>query len=178
MYILGIDMSLTSPGLALYNTETNNWQLRCFANRNREECLVSGPLVIWNRPKAFDTDIERYIHIIDQIVAYVKDIPVEHIVLEGYAYAANGAHSAKLHEITGILKYVLTQHFPLAKWTIFPPTSWRKIVHGNGHASKQMAIDRVKTSIMDVAEVLGITNGSPLTDICDAVCLVYAVLEQ
>jgi Holliday junction resolvasome RuvABC endonuclease subunit len=176
MYILGIDMSLTSPGIALYNEETAEWQLRCFANRNREENIVYGPLVVWNRLQSSSVDIERYIHIIDQIMSYVKDKNITRIVLEGYAYAANSAHSAKLHEITGILKYTLTRHFPLAKWTIFAPTSWRKIVHGNGHASKQSAIDHVQASVADIPAALGISSGSPLTDICDAVCLVYAIL--
>ena len=94
------------------------------------------------------------------------------IVLEGYAFSQSSAHSVKLHELTGIIKYELQTRYPHAPQTIYPPTVWRKYVHGNGHATKEDAIQYVDTRILPGLQL----SINPLTDICDAACLVHAHL--
>jgi Holliday junction resolvasome RuvABC endonuclease subunit len=176
MIVLGLDLSLRSPGIALYDTLTQEWKLRCFANLKREEQLVieEKQLQVWNRMDT-GSDVERYSMILVKITDFLKGVDVTDIVIEGYAFSKASAHSVKLHELCGIIKHWLHVTYPRATLTIYPPTMWRKRLHHNGHASKEDAVHYVETHVLPTIRSIFPNVSSPLTDICDAICLVAAL---
>ena len=178
MLILGLDLSLRSPGIALYDTAKKEWKLRCFANLKREEGVQIGEkLVVWNRIGGDGSDHGRYNIILSHIQSFLNGVEVTDIVIEGYAFSKSSAHSVKLHELSGIIKHWLHNTYPCATFTIYPPTKWRKLLHANGHATKDDAVLYVEKEVLPTVRQALQSVSSPLTDICDAACLIAAYLQ-
>jgi hypothetical protein len=146
--VLGLDVSLCSPGGALYITNSNTWLLFCFAQTKRETQLgeewgkktttttttrkiVASPtasIFIFPRIQKEASDMERYRQITNTITSWLKTVLHDHAVtatlrtvVEAYAFVPRriAGHSYKLREITGILKFMLLKEItPMCRVTI------------------------------------------------------------
>jgi Holliday junction resolvasome RuvABC endonuclease subunit len=193
MIYIGCDVSVQSPGFAVFDTTTKIWSLYCFAQRKREIGLTfqsaSTTITVW--PDSLDcknhnSDIDRYVIIINRLSEVVERHRCEnekvHMLIEDYAYCtSDSAHSTKLHEISGIIKYTFRNEYVK---TIAIGT-WKKAATGNGRASKQDAVDTIlqRGPKVDVHEVFGMpkkidkTPATPIQDLADAACIVLAVVS-
>ncbi len=184
--IVGLDMSLTSAGIAIFYQATKKWQLYAFAQRKREIGLTKKintncTLTLFNEiPSAADAcDAFRYKFVIDHII---KVIPLHSIVLiEAYAYPnkAIAGSNFKLHELGGVLKVELLKK-NITDVSSIVNTSWKKLTLGNGNATKLDVVNhcQINEPNINILEVLNLqlTKNNevpcPAQDIADAICIV------
>lgn len=143
---VGIDLSLTSPGLAIHLQESNEWFTYFYAQRKREQhkqfdhskfhAIAFEECDLQNKKELMD----RYTTIATDIVEAIKrhnntQVGPPKIRMEGYAFEAQSSSVSKLHELGGILKYKL--HEAGFEWEEVPPTRLKKWFTGSGLAKKE-----------------------------------------
>jgi hypothetical protein len=198
MILISCDVSLRSPAFVVHSTEMQSWRAFVWPQRKKDTRVSSNPNIVvfatkLTSAKDESADVLRYNEIASVfthvILAYCKELqqasaePI-HVVFEGYAYGSQSAHTAKLHEITGILKY-LARAYPQI---IIAASSWKKTTLGSGRAAKNDGLQHIKThgpkwdlcAEFDMPELtldeikINKDPKTPLQDISDAVCLTLA----
>jgi len=190
---IGLDLSLVSTGISVYETSSNRYTLYGFAQRVREygfkyhkgtTSIILLPPVP-NSPTT--TNEERYEHIrhhiVDTIMFPFTDVTDVVVGIEGYAFGASSGSSYKLQELGGVIKHSIWTHYPQWEQTIIPPTRWKKTIIGNGRATKVDVIDYVSTHgpqvpLMDLLGLVVSKNGDipcPAQDLADAVCIALSI---
>jgi hypothetical protein len=145
--LVGLDVSLTSPALAIRNNE-GHWDLVCFAQRQRDfhvefdhnnvHLTVLPPI-----PSSTQADdLLRYKHVCQHFIDFMVKKGVDgttKIFLENYAYADPriSGNSYKLHEVTGILKYAMRETLFVTHINTIAISSWKKKIIGKGNAKKR-----------------------------------------
>ena len=180
MIIAGIDYSLTSPSICVFNSEETFTFKRCSfyflsdIKKNQAMFLsnIHGqPFTDWN------TDFSRYENISDWAMEYL--IGCEQIAIEGYAYGAKGKvfHIA---ENTGVLKYRLHQTgIPLE---VIPPSAIKKQSAGKGNANKEEmynAFTKETGVFLQMVISPGKKDiGNPVSDIVDSYFICKALYNK
>ena len=187
--LVGVDLSLTSPGVAIHDTTTDTWLLYGFAQRKREQGIRKhqGKTTLCLLPRIPNSDTtneERYEHIrshvMETILLPYRAEPQVVVGIENYAFAAQSGHSYKLQELGGILKHSLWKTYPGWHQEAIPPAQWKKQVIGNGRATKKDALLHVGQygPCISLLCELGLsmsTTGEvpcPAQDLADAACIV------
>jgi len=191
MLHVGIDLSLTSPGLVVRTSDDN---LFAYFYPNRKKDIDRNILISTSdnttifHLQAFSTDLrrvpsllERYHIIATDLVNTICKHSMHHtatlIRMEGYAFDAKSSSVSKLHELGGIVKYQLY----LQKFTVeeIAPTKLKKWFTGHGRATKEdMYMHAIKGCFPELINTFemqackGIPN--PVQDIVDA----YALVES
>jgi Holliday junction resolvasome RuvABC endonuclease subunit len=174
---VGIDLSLTSPGMAIRTGD--QWFVYGFAQLKRQLGLAySG--TNWSAsvlpPIPPGTNVERYTYIVNALVELVqKHGKVGCVTMEMYAFGCQSAHTYKLQELGGIVQFVFAQNGYSVK--MVPIGTWKKSFTGNGHADKRLVFQTVVDKLFPIHEAFPQSSTikvipSPLQDMCDAVGLV------
>jgi Holliday junction resolvasome RuvABC endonuclease subunit len=203
--LVALDLSLTSPGIAIVRDATSElqWALGCFAQRVREVKSMLGTnrvnntvtLTVMSMIPASHcaSDLERYKHIIDGICNMIDD-SIRHrpaksinVVIEGYAFMSGPAagSSYKLHELGGIVKHTLCTNYVGVSINSLGPSQWRKLALGSGRADKRDIIEHVHrcAPFVDLLSVFGFPPSTsrvipnPVQDVADAMGLALAHLR-
>ena len=163
-YIVGLDMSLQSPGICILNRELNFWNLYAFAQRKKTEIgfnkkiahnahLTLFPCI----PEAtIHSDAFRYKFIVDHISKIIPNDKNMFVMMEAYAFVNNCAGSNyKLHELGGVLKVELLKK-NITEIHQIVNSSWKKISVGKGNCSKNETVESVKISepFIDLMKIL------------------------
>ena len=117
MRILGLDLSLTSPGLAV---------------------IEDGNLVFADTIKvpAKLREAARLVHIEKAVVlALIEPYKADMAAIEGYSFGAKNAREA-LGELGGVVRRSL--YLLGVPYVVIPPTTWRKTLTGRGNLKKDM----------------------------------------
>ena len=193
---VGLDLSLTSPGVAIYDTGSASWTLYGFVQRVREQGLTrySGTTTIRlvpRIPSAASSNEERYEHIrhyiVDVMLAPFHADPCVVVGIECYAFGAKNAGSSyKLQELGGIVKHSLWKTYPAWRQEIITPGQWKKHTIGSGRATKADALKHVRNHGPNVCLLpeLGLELTStgdvpcPAQDLADAACIVLSLLKK
>lgn len=195
MIVVGIDLSVRSPGVAVLDTCRDSWALYGFAQCQQHRDLVHETgharielLPMIPGPEA--SDQARYAHITDHIVGIVSRHHSDHsdlvVALEHYAFSASSASSYKLQELGGIVKQAIWGRFRHSRQLTVPPSRWKKRVLGQGRATKHDALVFLKTNGPGVC-LLTCThsqlrkNGDvpcPAQDLADAACIAMSVVTD
>ena len=194
----GMDLSVNSPAVCVVVEEQGQrtWHVACFACRKNDHkaplrsignaCLHVLPRV----PDSSHPDMVRYKHIVDQITRFMEDKGVDSstdIVCENYAYKPNdqAAHSDKLHEVSGILRYTVHEKWPSKVVRRIGIGTWKKLVVGTGNASKLDVVNHVNTLLgTDLMDAFGLKltkDGSvpcPVQDFADSLCVAASALPD
>lgn len=194
---VGIDMSLTSPGMCIYNKQQKTFYMYYFAQRKRDvphpnkslspHCFICCLPPI---PKANNaTNVMRYTFICESLVQQIiSDTVVDSVIIEDYAYScsSSSAHAFKLHELGGVFKYLC--HKNNIKVETINISTWKKRAIGHGRASKYDTLQHVHKKLgVDLLvasqcklkvnkETKEITVPNPAQDMADAVGIVLAAL--
>ena len=181
MIIVGIDYSLTSPALCLFDTAAGDFcfsNTKCYflASKKMHECYDDGVISAENYPKCWTTDEARFSSIAywaEQIIyrslgsRLVDELSVW---IEGYSYGSSGKvfHIA---ENTGILKHRL--YMGGIGYESVPPTSVKKFATGKGNSNKDMMYaafceETPETDLMSDLSPKAKAVNSPVSDIVDA----------
>lgn len=108
--ILALDMSLTACGWCL----------------NRESGVIKSRLKGWERVAEITSEI------------YARAFGVDVVVIEGYAYAAQGRGVSALFELGGIVRFWLWQQHTTT--VEISPATLKKYATGRGNASKDQVL--------------------------------------
>jgi Holliday junction resolvasome RuvABC endonuclease subunit len=173
MVIAGIDYSLTSPAICVFDDIDGTMPFRF------ENCTVYFLTAIQKHQKMYNgniigegmfshnTDCQRYHSISDWAIEVCSGI--DEVALEGYAFGAKGK-VFNIAENTGILKYRLFElGIPIE---VIPPSVIKKFATGKGNSNK----DAMHESFLDETEIDLITTmtpsrkkvANPVSDVVDA----------
>ena len=170
----GIDYSLTSPAICVYDTKDgdfcfDNVQAYFRSNLKRFELFEEGNLHGENH-ESWDSDMDRF----DDIAEWAMDIMGEYKVktafLEGYSFGSTG-RVFNIAENTAILKYNMWHNY--IDCEIIAPTTVKKFATGSGNANKEKMHDSFveENPRRDIKSVLIPRSSniiSPLNDVVDA----------
>lgn len=187
---VGIDLSLKSTGLAIYDGDT--WILCGFAQRVRESNLVVQKdgvniRILPGIPPPPASNEARYEHVrrhlMDILSMYATCTDVV-VGIEGYAFNASASGSAyKLQELGGIIKHTIHVTYPTWEMVVVPPGKWKRQTIGNGHATKADAVRHISHHgpCVSILQELGLRGGTtdevpcPAQDIADATCIAMSL---
>ncbi len=188
MYIVGLDLSLRSPGFAVYNLESDQWDLYGFKQNQKSVEGLSGsdkcnlcllPLI---PSKCEDTVVYNHIlyylklHILDRL----KDQSVLFII-EGYAFSKQHNAGYKLQELGGVIKSAIFNGG--FQQRVLPPTYWKKLLTGKGNCTKLEVFQHLHSPTSSSPSLIDLFNldvnrtttiPHPIEDIADAVGLILA----
>ena len=170
----GIDYSLTSPAVCVYDTGDGDF---CFdnvsayfrSNLKRFGAFKEGNLHGENHG-AWKTDIERFDDIANWAMNILVEYKAEKVILEGYAFAATG-RVFNIAENTAILKYNMWDNY--IDFEVVAPTTVKKFATGSGNASKEKMYESFvqENPRRDIKSLLIPRSDniiSPLNDVVDA----------
>ena len=170
----GIDYSLTSPAICVYDTKDGDF---CFdnvdaffrSNLKRFELFNEGNLHGENHG-SWNTDMERFDDIANWSMEIITENQVEKVFLEGYAYAATG-RVFNIAENTAILKYNLWNDY--IDYDVIAPTTIKKFATGSGGANKEKMYisfceENPKRDMRAALTPRSTNTISPLNDVVDA----------
>jgi hypothetical protein len=193
MILIGLDISLRSPGFAIFDQTLDTWKLFGFAQRkdqinfrwsNADKTISIQLLPVI--PKGL-TDWATYQfimkHIEYNVLSSVNTSSHIQPIMEGYAYVRPGiaGHSYKLHELGGIVKHYFYTTYQVDT-IVIPPTRWKKVCLENGNASKLDTVLSLKQyypqiDLLNIFQITSVKNDNvvhPIQDLADAVCLILA----
>ena len=198
MIFCAIDLSITSPGIAIHGI--NNKILLLSHSEHIKQHIVKFNNVIDIRLiantykhkhtkeayfKRIKYNAEMIVGIINDIIKDNKDV---HFYIEGYSFSARGM-IFDIAELTGIVKYLLEQQYNI-NINIVEPSVIKKFATGKGNASKQQMRDAIK-NVPEVFELYqqiapllqgrskkNFTSESPLADLTDAYYLLQYALSR
>jgi len=176
MKIIGIDYSLTSPAITIYNGN-DKWNYNfgtcthfCLANNERQRSkwaeIRSVKTEIY---PVWDNDLQRYHGLANWVInccitAISPERPKAYI--EDYAYAATG-RVFHIAENMAILKDTLTKWG--IKYEMIAPTVIKKYATGKGNANKEKMYDAFTDETnRKLLDEFGIKLNNPITDIVDS----------
>ncbi len=115
--VVGLDLSLTSTGIALPK-ETK---------------------VISTKTK----DVSRLIVLRNEIISAIEEAEVDNplVAIEGYSFGARNSQAHSLGELGGVVKVAVSEKgWP---WVLIPPTVRAKFATGRGNASKSEVVSAI-----------------------------------
>jgi hypothetical protein len=179
--IAGIDYSLTSPAVCVWEAKQNDelfdfdtCDLYYLEHLQRWKSAGRAPAGFLNLHAAdypeWDTEEQRHDLLTDWTMSIIQGCEV---FIEGYAFATSGkSHVRSVAENTGLLKhkmYKANQSF-----TSIPPTVIKKYATGKGNANKEVMYEAFSAELLtptDLQERLRPNSkklSNPVTDLVDA----------
>ena len=172
--IAGIDFSLTSTGITIYNNGYKFYavskgfpkKFETFINSCLTDCIVLPNI---------DKDFSYSIYWVENIINILKTNNVKSVILEGYSYGSSSAVFTKIAEVTGLLKYMLTVNN--IKFTTVQPTTVKKLA-GNGRYNKKQMFQAFLNNVLNDDELINTqfykevkdknSNVKPIEDVIDS----------
>jgi Holliday junction resolvasome RuvABC endonuclease subunit len=180
----GIDYSLTSPSICIYEGEVNEFDFnKCkiyflsntkkFSTYNYKN--IDGQENLSN----FSSPEERYDFISDWAMDIIISHEVEKVAIEDYSYGSTGKvfHIA---ENAGLLKWKLWQSE--IEYVLVAPTHIKKFATGKGNAKKEMMYESFLTetqrNLQLELEIKSEKIGNPVSDIVDSYYICKYLLDN
>jgi Holliday junction resolvasome RuvABC endonuclease subunit len=178
MIIAGIDYSMISPAISIYDDSkpfhVDNVKIYYYTSIKR--CIVNGPIFYGTHYKdgSWDSNEERFLKIALWAMGCIRENKVTDAFIEGYSYGSKGP-VFHIGENTGYLKSMLWSD-GISIGTI-APTDVKKSFSGKGTARKnEMEAQFVEETGINVRSVLNMSEKAenPSSDVVDS----YAVLKS
>jgi len=174
MIFAGIDYSLTSPAVTIYDDSKPFVWDNChsyFLSDLKKTHGVHGNVVGTPMP-LYNSDQERYQGIAEWVLDILRSHCVDHVFIEDYSYGSTG-RVFHIAENAGVLKQLLwSSNY---KFQTIAPTVIKKHATGKGNASKEaMGEAFIQETIIDLRPVLNLTEkqSNPISDIIDSFYIV------
>lgn len=175
--LVGIDYSITSPAICLYDEKRDFCFENCsfyFLTNTKKYATKIAPNINGENFDEYAHDTERF----DTISEWATNLCIGagDVAIEGYAYAAHGK-IFNLAENCGILKYKL--HKLAVPVTVVEPSRVKKLATGKGNADKQAMYEAFRTEtgkdLVQIFEQKSLSN--PVTDIIDSYYILKALVN-
>lgn len=128
MNIAAIDLSLSSPGIAVAVKNNDLLKKPILYHNSMQTKKLNGP--------------ERWHCILKFIMSILEEYNVREVYIEGYAYGLHSASSQVLAEMNGILRWELFKKS--IHWCLVAPMIIKKHISGKGNADKEHVLECVK----------------------------------
>lgn len=168
MKLAGIDYSMTSPSICVF--DGNTWDVKhCKLHYmvKSDKKLYSKGILVGSLYPTYENDQDRYQKLGDWSMKAIGD--VDTLAIEGYAFGAVG-RVFQIAENTGVLKQRMWQ--ARKNYTAFAPSEIKKFATGKGNADKQKMFDafyeETKIDMFDLLSISNRKNWNPVSDIIDA----------
>ncbi len=162
----GIDYSLTSPGITVFEGDKFSYGACKFYSLSDHKISLKNKQYHFSLHSPWDINEERYDNISAWAFGIVKDC--DYIGIEGYSMGSRGK-TFNLGENTGLLKWKLWKNGN--KVQVYPPTTIKKFAFGKGTAKKEQMhqawLDETGVDLKDLLQPNRLL-GSPTTDIVDS----------
>lgn len=177
MKVCGIDYSMTSPAMCVYDTETNQLSFYYMTTTKSREHIAIGLIGQYHdydnnvttdiRDKKVGSSITRFSTIADFFLGIIREQGIDMVYLEGYSLGSKGKVFS-IAENTAILKYRLWRQGVQVR--IFAPTTIKKYATGKGNANKELMKESFEqhTEVAQILSPLSQYKDSPYTDCVDA----------
>lgn len=173
MILMGIDYSLTSPALCVYDdNDTKKWDYnmcKFYYLSNMLKILVVNKRYDGRMYPSYIKDEDRYDKLSEWVLDIAKKNKVEKIYIEGYAYNATGK-VFNIAENTGCLKQKIFK--AKIDFEVFAPKDIKKMATGNGNANKEKMYESfINETNIDIRKDINITamkQWNPISDIVDS----------
>lgn len=195
MALLGLDLSITSPGIVVCD-EKNCIMIAYFYPLRKRDIGFNKilPFKYKNIPWQFQivallednlkakSMMERYDIILFDILKIIDRYHIKEVFIEGYSYNSVSSSVSKLYEIGGIVRYTLWKR--KISYHEFAPTSIKKIFTGSGCADKRQMYQTFvsKRNFPDLLLIFNLEKckdiAHPVQDIVDAVALICCKIEK
>jgi Holliday junction resolvasome RuvABC endonuclease subunit len=170
----GIDYSLTSPSICIYNGDENKFNFdKCnifFLSKTKKYSNYSHKNIDGQENYSdFSCPEQRYDFISDWAMDILISNDIQKITLEDYSYGSTGKvfHIA---ENTGLLKWKLWQSE--IKIEVVAPTAVKKFASGKGNADKERMyesfLEETSRNLNEELESKSKKIGNPISDIVDS----------
>lgn len=143
--IIGIDYSLTSPGICFFEGTDFSFQNCNFAGISSKKKFADG--VFWNDqiqlfsypPYDADNQIERFDKISEMFIGMIEKFDPDFVCIEGLSMGSKSGKILDIAENAGIMKYKLYK----SGYTVYkvPPTTIKKFATGKGNSKKEAIYD-------------------------------------
>ena len=170
-YILGVDYSLTSPGVCLYDTHLKSFKLFFVSDKKKLLNLACGHSIVTGfEYPLYRNDLERYINLSNWVMSLIPDTSNVHVIIEGYSYGSTSARLFQIAENAGCLK--LQFHNKNIPFTVVPPTTIKKLATGKGNSKKEPVyeafVEKTGIDLKSLFETKAATISSPISDLSDS----------
>lgn len=165
----GLDWSMSSPGLAIGNTNFD--EIQFFGIRKKKKQASSSKQIILLEEPLYSCNEERYYKLADMYLKKLQAHNVDKVFIEGYAYGATG-NTFNIGECTGIIKHLMWTNG--IEFEPLVPGVVKKFATGKGNANKTLMWEcflldtdfRMDHMIDD--DIKGDKIPSPVNDMVDA----------
>lgn len=175
----GLDWSMSSPGLAIGNTNFD--EIQFFGIRKKKKQASSSKQIILLEEPLYSCNAERFYKLAELYVKILLAHGVTEVFIEGYAYGATG-NVFDIGECTGMVKYLMWAND--IKFTPIVPGVVKKFATGKGNSNKTKMWEAFSTTTnyqMDKFiddEVKGDKIPSPVNDMVDAYWLLQTGINM
>lgn len=173
--IAGIDYSMTSPAICIYDERKGppcKSNLLFFFLNDKKKYDKSFGIITGMKMPYYETQMERFDLVSEWAMTIMDRFKPSKVFIEGYSMGSKG-RVFHIAENGGILKHKLWK----AGYDVsddLPPTSVKKLFAGKGNAKKEEMHDAMVEQLgINVAEALdGNASTSPVNDVVDAFAMV------
>lgn len=172
MILAGIDYSMSSPAICIYNTDVSLTFMNCsfFVYSSAKKYPVLPNIKVTSQ-RMFTTQEHRF----DQISDWALEclVGVTKVAIEGYSYGSKSNRLFDIGENGGLLKHKLWKaNLP---FDLYAPGEIKKFYSGKGNANKDLMYEKFK-------EFEGINLGdksdSPVSDIVDSYAIARLLFSK
>jgi Holliday junction resolvasome RuvABC endonuclease subunit len=170
MAIAGIDLSLTSPALCVFNGSEEYSIQHCTFHYMADNAkrLINNDQFRGVMYPTYNSQVERYENISMWLIKCLMEYRIEKVFIEDYSYGSTG-RVFHIAENTGILKYLLFKYH--YQYETIPPTVIKKIATGKGNANKElMQTAFIQENNLDIKSLFSLSEKqwNPSSDIIDS----------
>mgnify|MGYP003344869967 FL=1 len=178
MIYAGIDYSLTSPSICVYNNvDEFSFSACTFYVLNDRKCHTL-PNIKIKEHSNYDSSNRRYENISDYFLPILSCC--DSIMIEDYSMGSKGKvfHIAENTEVLQFKLYKMNKNYDKV-----PPTTLKKWASGKGNATKEIMYKSfISSENIDLIDLLGFSKknklSSPITDIVDSFFLCKYAIEK
>ena len=175
MFLAGIDYSMNSPGICIYDTNKELVFKNCdfFVYSNTKVRLENFKNILITPQKEFSCSEERFSLISDYVCEILLKYKIKCVGLEGYSYGSKSNRLFDIGENGGVLKHKLWKSNIAIN--IFTPGQVKKNFSGKGNSNKESMYETLKTT----EEInLGNKPDSPISDIIDSYAILKTLMKE
>lgn len=180
---IGVDLSLTSPGVACLNEDGSIKWLRFFAHKPKHEGQIH-ELIYGETYPIYSCESERYDKIGNTILGMIADEIDQgndvKVALEGYSFGSTGSRLFQIAENGGHFKYLCWRSG--VEVQVVAPTTVKKLATGKGNCQKELVyqafVDKYQLNLHDIFGLKTAKAVSPISDIADATFMAEWARQQ
>jgi Holliday junction resolvasome RuvABC endonuclease subunit len=175
MFLAGIDYSMSSPGICVFDTNKELSFLNCnfYVYTKTPTNLNFDNIEMEKQPKKFNNNQERFDSISNWALRILKSHNIERCAIEGFSYGSVSNRLFEIGENTGLLKYKLWLN--KIEFDIYSPGEIKKYYSGKGNSNKE----KMHMTLTEKENIsLGSNNDSPVSDIIDSYAILSLLVSQ